>query len=50
MAALDDLVGVTVQSLKDAGLFDNSIIVFTSDVSLKTVFLSVFMQFLVIRA
>ena len=41
MAALDDLVGVTVQSLKDAGLFDNSIIVFTSDVSLETVFLSV---------
>ena len=50
MAALDDLVGVTVQSLKDAGLFDNSIIVFTSDVSRKTVFLCVFMQFLVIRA
>ena len=33
VSALDDIVGETIQSLKDAGMYNNSIIVFTSDVS-----------------
>lgn len=37
VTALDDLVGKTVRSLKMAKLYDNTIIVFTSDVSCYTV-------------
>ena len=33
VSALDDIVGETIQSLKDAGMYNNSVIVFTSDVS-----------------
>ena len=33
VSALDDLVGVTIRSLKAANLFHDTIIVFTSDVS-----------------
>ncbi|XP_067936310.1 arylsulfatase I-like [Watersipora subatra] len=31
VAALDDLVGETIQALRDAGLYDNSIVIFSSD-------------------
>ncbi len=33
MSALDDVVGRVVNGLKQAGLFDNTLIIFTSDVS-----------------
>ena len=33
MSALDDSVGATVQALKDNGMYDNSVIIFMSDVS-----------------
>lgn len=33
VSALDDVVGGTVKALKDTGMFDNTIIIFTSDVS-----------------
>ena len=33
VSALDDIVGETIKSLKDAGMYNNSVIVFTSDVS-----------------
>ena len=32
---MDDSFGKVTQALKDAGLYDNSIIIFSSDVSLK---------------
>ena len=35
VSALDDIVGETIQSLKDAGMYNNSAKVFTSDVSPK---------------
>lgn len=35
VTALDNLVGETIAALKEANLYDNSIIVFTSDVSVS---------------
>ena len=38
ITALDDAVGLVVDELKQKGLYDNTIIVFTSDVSDTTLF------------
>ena len=32
---MDDSFGIVTQAMKDAGLYDNSIIIFSSDVSIK---------------
>ena len=34
VSALDDAVGMVVEELKRTGMFDNTIIVFTADVSI----------------